>query len=151
MKTILKLIIILLTPFALFSQNEPTEAINGKYYLLEAENGIGREQTKEKLFQFGMFGKDKVLAIAACPKKCMPAIYKYKEDESKQLGFPVFYNDYGLFVFTYDKDSFVIVKMSNKKDAGATDFSFSNFYSKSKAKVATMTKEKIKDFVISFN
>lgn len=150
MKTILKLVIILLTPFALFSQSEPTEAINGKYYLLEAERGVGREQTKEKLFQFGMFGKDKVLAIAACPKKCMPAIYKYKEDESKELGFPVFYNDYGLFIFTYDEDSFVIVKMSNQKNADSSDFSFSNFYSKNKAKVDAMTKEKVKEFVLSF-
>ncbi len=151
MKTLLKYFFIVLTPYFLFSQNEiPTKTINGTYHLLEAERGIGNKPTKTKTFQYGMFGRDKVLAIAAC-KKCMPAMYKYKEDESKQLGFPVFYNDYGLFVFTYDEDSFVIVKISNKKDADATDFSFSNFYSKTKSKVDSMTKKKIKDFILSFS
>ena len=151
MKTFLTYFIVLLTPCLLYSQGKkPTEAINGTYHLLEGERGIGNKQTKTKIFQYGLFGKTKVLAIAACGK-CMPAIYKYKKEESEALGFPFFYNDIGLFMITYDSESFVMVMPSNKEDADWSDFSFSNFYSKNKAKVAAMTQKKIKEFIISIS
>ncbi|RBW55201.1 hypothetical protein DS884_16355 [Tenacibaculum sp. E3R01] len=151
MKTLLKYFFIVLTPYFLFSQNEiPTKTINVTYHLLEAERGIGNKPTKTKIFQYGTFGKDKVLAIAAC-KKCIAAIYKYKEKESKELGSPFFYSDIGLFMITYDNESFVMVMPSNKENADWTDFSFSNFYSKSKAKVNMMTQQKIKKFIIKIS
>ena len=37
-----------------YSQN-PTEAINGTYHLLEGERGIANKPTKTKLFQYGLF------------------------------------------------------------------------------------------------
>jgi hypothetical protein len=130
-----------------YSQN-PTEAINGTYHLLEGERGIGNKPTKTKLFQYGLLGDTKVLAVATC-EKCMPAIYKYKEEYSKELGVPVFFNDYGLFLITYDTESFVMIMHANKEGADWTDFSFSNFYSKNNAKVNTMTQQKIKEYIIN--
>lgn len=148
MKTLLKYLFILLTPFILFSQNEnPTEALNGTYNLLESEKGIGNKQTFTKIFQYGKWGKDYVMAVAACGK-CMPAIYKYNKEYSDDMKTAVFYNDYGLYLIAYDEESFVIMMPSKKEDAEWSDFTFSNFYSKNKGKVATMNKQKIKDFII---
>ena len=80
MKKLLKYLLIFLSPYLLFSQNEnPTEALNGTYNLLESEKGIGNKQTFTKLFQYGKWGKDYVMAVAAC-SKCMPAIYKYNKE-----------------------------------------------------------------------
>lgn len=151
MKTHLKFLIALLLPCLLFSQNEnPTEAMNGTYHLLEGERSIGNKQTKTKIFQYGLLGNDKVLAVAAC-EKCMPAIYKYKEEDSKELKTAVFYNDIGLFLFAYDNESFVMMMPGRKVDADWTDFSYSNFYSKSKVKVAAMTQQKIKEYIIQIS
>ena len=149
MKLFITYLVLFITTTSVYSQKElPTEAINGTYHLLEGERGIGNKKTKTKIFQYGMFGKDKVLAIAACTK-CMPAIYKYKEAESKELGIPVFYNDFGIFVIAYDDESFISLKLSNKENADWTEFLFSNFYSKNKMKVSVMTQKKIKEFVIN--
>lgn len=38
-----------------------------------------------------------------------------------------------------------------KVDADWTDFSYSNFYSKSKVKVAAMTQQKIKEYIIQIS
>lgn len=151
MKKLLTYLIVLFTPCLLFSQNEnPTEAINGTYHLLEAERAGGNKQTLTKIFQYGKWGEDNVLAVAAC-KKCMPAIYKYKEVYSKELETAVFYNDIGLFLIAYDKESFVMMMPSRKEGAEWTDFSFSNFYSKNKAKVAAMSQLKIKEYIIKIS
>ena len=151
MKTFLKYFIVLFSPYLLFSQSEiPTEAINGTYHLLEGERGIGNKQTKTKIFQYGLLGDKKVLAVAACGK-CMPAIYTYQAEESKLLALPVFFNDIGLFVIAYDAESFVMIKLSNNADTDWTDFSFSNFYSKNKAKVNKMTQQKIKEYIIKIS
>jgi len=148
MRSKLFYLLLILCMNALFAQIEhPTEAINGTYHLLEGERGIGNKPTKTKFFQYGLLGDTKVLAVAACGK-CMPAIYKYKEEYSKELGVPVFFNDYGLFLITYDTESFVMIMHANKEGADWTDFSFSNFYSKNNAKVNAMTQQKIKEYII---
>lgn len=147
MKTFFKYLIILLTPCMLFSQyKEPTEAINGKYYLMDAEKGIGSKMTKEKLFQYGKWGQDKVLVVAAC-ERCSPAMYKYKKEDSEAMETPMFYNQVGLYMFMYDDESFVMMVPANKNSKDWTDFTYSNFYSKSKVKTAAMTKQKIVDFI----
>jgi hypothetical protein len=147
MKTLLKFIIVLLMPCMLFSQSAvPTEAINGKYYLMAAEKGIGSKMTKEKLFQYATWGSDKVLIVAAC-ERCSPAMYKYNKEESEIMEVPVFYNAVGLYMITYDDESFVMMVPANKNSKDWTDFTYSNFYSKSKAKADAMTKQKIVDFI----
>ena len=136
-------------PCLLFSQNEqPTEAINGTYHLMVSERGIGSKLTKEKLFQYGEMGTDKVLAVAAC-QRCAPALYKYQKEESKAMGVPVFYNAIGLYMITYDNESFVMMVPANKKSKDWTDFTYSNFYSKSIVKTEAMTKQKIIDFIMT--
>lgn len=152
MKILLRYIIVLLTPCLLFAQNEiPTEAINGEYQLLEAEQGVNRDQlTKTRLFQYGLFAGEKVLAIAAC-SRCMPIIYKYQEEDSKELGTPVFMDFNGYNVIAYDNESFVMIKMASIGSEDWTDFSYSNFYSKSQAKVDAMTHQKIKEFIINIS
>lgn len=134
-------------PCMLFSQSAvPTEAINGKYYLMAAEKGIGSKMTKEKLFQYATWGSDKVLIVAAC-ERCSPAMYKYNKEESEIMEVPVFYNAVGLYMITYDDESFVMMVPANKNSKDWTDFTYSNFYSKSKAKADAMTKQKIVDFI----
>ncbi len=147
MKTLLKLIVVVLMPCMLFSQSKaPTKAIDGKYYLMAAEKGIGSKMTKEKLFQYATWGNDKVLIIAAC-ERCSPAMYKYNKEESDAIGVPIFYNAFGLYMITYDDESFVMMVPANKNSKDWTDFTYSNFYSKSKAKADAMTKQKIVDFL----
>ncbi|WP_452602705.1 hypothetical protein [Pontimicrobium sp. MEBiC06410] len=142
-----KYLIVLLIPCMLFSQSKaPTEAINGKYYLMAAEKGIGSKMTKEKLFQYATWGSDKVLIVAAC-ERCSPAMYKYNKEESEIMEVPVFYNAVGLYMITYDDESFVMMVPANKNSKDWTDFTYSNFYSKSKAKADAMTKQKIVDFI----
>lgn len=151
MKTLLKYALIFLAPFMLFSQNSnPTEALNGTYNLLESERGIGNKQTFTKIFQYGKWGENYVMAVAACAK-CMPAIYKYQKEYSEDLKTAVFFNDAGLFLISYDDESFVMMMPSKDDDADWSDFSFSNFYSKSKAKVAAMSKQKIKDYIVKIS
>ena len=151
MKSFLKYLLILCTPCMLFAQNEnPTEALNGTYHLLEAERAGGNKQTKIKIFEYGKFRDDNVIAVAAC-QKCMPAIYKYKEEYSKDLKTAVFYNDIGLFLIAYDKESFIMMMPSKKEGAEWADFAFSNFYSKNKAKVAAMSQQQIKAYIIKIS
>lgn len=134
-------------PCILFSQSkEPTNAIDGKYYLMDAEKGIGSEMTKEKLFQYTKWGNDKVLIVAAC-QRCSPAMYKYNKEDSDNYGVPMFYNAIGLYMFMYDDESFVMMVPANKNSKDWTDFTYSNFYSKSKTKADSMTKQKIVDFI----
>jgi hypothetical protein len=150
MKTLFKYLIVLLTPCMIFAQNEnPTEALNGTYHLLDAERAGGNKQTNTKIFEYGKFGDDNVLAVAACVN-CMPAIYKYKEEFSTDLKTAVFFNDIGLYLIAYDKESFIMMP-SKKEGAEWTDFAFSNFYSKNKAKVAAMSQQKIKEYMIKIS
>ena len=151
MKTLFKYLFILCSPCLLVAQNEnPTEALNGTYHLLEGERGVGNKQTLTKVAQYAKWGDDYVMAIAAC-EKCMPAIYKYKAEYSKDLKTAVFFNDIGLYLIAYDKESFVMMMPSKKEGAEWTDFSFSNFYSKSKVKVAAMSQQKIKEYIIKIS
>ncbi|CAM1339316.1 hypothetical protein [Tenacibaculum aestuarii] len=145
---IFKYIFVFILPFTVYAQNEvPTKNINGLYHLLEGERTVGNEQTKTKFFQYSLLGTTKTVAVAAC-KKCIPAIYKYQEVESKELNRPVFYNNIGLFLISYDKESFVMVMPANKQDADWTNFAYSNFYSKNSTKVKAMSQKKIKEFIV---
>jgi len=135
----------------LFAQNDnPTEALNGTYHLLETERAGGNKQTKTKIFEYGKFGGDNVLAVAACAK-CMPAIYKYKKEFSNDLKTTVFYNNIGLFLIGFDKESFIMMMPSKKEGAEWTDFAYSNFYSKSQTKVTAMSQQKIKEYIIKIS
>jgi hypothetical protein len=144
MKLTLKIILFLFT-IQLSTQNTNlTASINGTYHLLEAERGV-----TTKLFEFGEHNGEPLLLIAAC-KQCIPGSYTQQKEASEELGRAVFYNTAGLYVFQYDVESFVMI-MIDPKAENWTDFYFSNFYSKNKLKVAGMSKEKIKEFIIKIS
>lgn len=147
MKHTLLIISQLLLSIQLFSQSAvPTEKINGIYHLLEAERGV-----KTNVFQYATHNGTQLLLIAPC-KRCMPGTYTYQKEPSEELGRAVFYNSSGFHVFQYDEESFVIIMLNvTTKDAEWTDFYFSNFYSKNKAKVKSMSKEKIKEFIVEIS
>lgn len=146
MKTLILSIGLCLFSISLFSQSAiPSKAINGTYHLLEAERGV-----KTKIFEYGEHNATKLLLIAAC-KQCIPGTYTYQKDASEELGRAVFYNSSGLYVFQYDDESFVMIMLNVTEDVEWTDFYFSNFYSKNKAKVKAMSKEKIKAFILKIS
>ncbi|AXG71439.1 hypothetical protein KORDIASMS9_03696 [Kordia sp. SMS9] len=146
MKTILIYSSLLLFSLQLYSQSAvPTDKINGTYYVLEAERGANT-----KIFEYGQHNNAKLLLIAAC-KQCIPGTYTYQKEASEELQRAVFYNSTGLYVFQYDDESFVMIMLNASEDAEWTDFYFSNFYSKNKAKVKNMSKEKIKKFILKIS
>ncbi|WP_407557324.1 hypothetical protein [Winogradskyella sp. 4-2091] len=146
MKTICYYLLLLFIPNLISSQGSmPTKERNGTYYLLEAERGADT-----KMFEFGEHNGVQLLAVAACAK-CMPGVYRYQEEDSKEVGVAIFYNKLGLYMIAYDDESFVMVMPSIKEGEDWTDFTFSNFYSKSKSKVDAMSKEKIKTYILKLS
>lgn len=151
MKNLLLLFVFIFTTNLKAQNAEFVERFNGTYHLLEPERGINNKPTKTKLVQFGKNNNTELLAIAAC-EKCMPAVYTYQEKESKTYKTPIFLNSMGLYVLPFDDESFVIVFVDKKLGDGIwSKFSFSNFYSKNKATVSKMTKQKIEEFAIQFS
>ena len=149
-KYILHVLFLFIISTAFAQQEIISESVNGTYHLFMAERGVPKP-TKTKLIQFGENNGTKLLAVAAC-EKCMPAVYTYQETESKRLGVPVFFNSTGLYVFKYDKDSFVIVMVTSKLgDNPWTNFTFSNFYSKTKSKADSITKAEIEAYAIKLS
>ncbi len=119
----------------------PNKNIDGAYTALFEERGASGP-TKNKVIQLGENNGTQLLAIAAC-EQCFPAVYSYKKNLSEQFGKAVFYNASGLYVLSYDNDSFVIVMPSLK---AGEDFSYHNFYSKRASKAESMTKDSIEKY-----
>lgn len=125
-----------------------TTAINGSYQLLEAERSA-KGPTKEKAMEYGEVNGQKMLAILACEKGCVPAVYSYQEEASNQLGLPVFFNSFGIYMITYDEDSFVSCAPASPLGQSVWEkFSYANFYSKDAKKVSEMTKQKAIEYAI---
>lgn len=151
MKILLFTSLIFLFSLNSLAQENLKERFNGTYYLLEAERGANNKPTKEKIVQFGENNGTKLLAIAAC-EKCIPAVYTYQEKDSKTYKKPIFFNSFGLYVLPFDEESFVIVQVTSKLGSGKWNkFTFLNFYSRNKSKVAEMTKQKVEDFARAFS
>jgi hypothetical protein len=149
-KYVLHVLLLFVISTAFAQQDVTPETVNGTYHLFMAERGVSGP-TKTKLIQFGENNGVKLLAIAAC-EKCMPAVYTYQEEESKRLGVSVFFNSAGLYVFGYDKDSFVTVLVTSKLgNKSWVNFAFSNFYSKTKSNVDSITKAKIEAYAIKLS
>ncbi len=137
-------ILLLLVAGVVQAQNKPSKAhIDGAYTALVAERGASGP-TKNKVIQLVENNGTQMLAVAACAK-CFPALYTYKPKMSKQFGKPVFYNSMGLYLLTYDQESFVIVMLDL---TFKENFSYHNFYSKSNEKVKTMSKKKVEAYAI---
>ena len=133
----------------LFAQTDkPTSKMDGSYHLLESERGLNNQPTKTKLVQLVENNGVQMLAIAAC-EKCIPAIYTYKAEDSETLDRHTYFNSMGIFVTQYDNESFVAFMPNPNSTSEADYLLFSNFYSKSKSKVESMTKAKIKNYVLN--
>jgi len=118
-----------------------TAQINGTYHLLFVE----RDGAKNKIIQLAENNGTKMLAVTAC-SNCFPALYTYEKEESDRLGKPIFFNKMGLYVITYDAESFIIVMLSTKE---GENFSYLNFYSKNPTTVKNMTKDKIEAYALT--
>ena len=141
MNTIKKIVLgIFLSCIGVFyGQETATKNIDGTYQMLFADR-----QSKTKVMQYAEANGTKMLLVAAC-SKCMPAIYEYEAEESTRIGKPVFFNPIGLYVITYDSESFVIMKLSTKE---GENFSYLNFYSKNASKLIGMTKAKMETYIL---
>ena len=151
MKNSLLFISMLLLCVVLKAQNlDELASFNGTYYLLEAERSLqpGKQTANVKQLEIGkntpVFKSNGsvLLATSEC-EKCTPSIFTYKKEESEQLGKSVFYNSMGLYMIPIDKESFIYVMPTQQLGGDWSNLRFSNFYSKNKNKVSTMTKEKL--------
>lgn len=125
-----------------------TTAINGTYQLMEAERSA-KGPTKQKLMEYGEVNGQKMLAASACKQGCVPAVYSYQEELSQQFGKPVFFNSYGIYMITYDDDSFISCAPGTPLgEKPWQSFSYINFYSKDASKVGEMSRQKAIDFAI---
>jgi len=123
-----------------------------KYHLLEAERSPAGGTTKTLLLEEGDNKGTKVLVIKACEEKCTPAVYTYKEDESKKLGIKVFFNSSGIYILEYNESSFISVMSSESFGKAVFEkFIFSNFYSKEASEAKSATKEKVEAYAIKMS
>jgi hypothetical protein len=117
--------------------------MNGSYTALVEERGP-QGLTNNKVIQLVENNGTTILAVAAC-ERCFPAMYTYNEELSEQFGNTVFMNSFGIYALQYDADSFVVVAPSLKINE---NFSFYNFYSKKKEKLAKVSKKTIEEFAL---
>ena len=102
-----------------------------------------QKETKLKMIKIDKVGTTIMLAMSE-HKKVTPAFFTYIKTYSEKIGKPVFFNRSGLYFIAIDKNSFAcfgVTSMLGKKTWQT--LKFSNYYSKSKAKVKLMTKEKL--------
>ena len=120
------------------------EQFNGKYYSLNPikvkARGVG--EIDQMTCQVGEMGQSRVLAMAISDRM-MPAVYTFKPISAKTIKRAVFFNQAGVMVIAYDKESFVIV-------GATTQDPTVDFYSKNKATVAAMTKEKALAYALKY-
>lgn len=151
------LLLMMLITLQISSQNiESLKVFDGDYFLMKKERSVqlGRQSTNEKKLQIikhdNPIFKDNsaiLLTTSEC-EKCTPSIFTYKKEESKRLSKPVFYNNMGLYMIVYDKDSFVYVMPLEELGGDWSSVTFSNFYSKNKEKVNVMTTDKLMSYII---
>lgn len=138
----LAIICLLLTSATIKAQSKtPSKNINGVYHLFKAEKGPSGT-TNKMLIELAKNNGTIMLAVAAC-EKCYPAVYTYQPALSKKFGKPVYYNSSGIHVLTYDDNSFIICMAAISIEK---DFNYTNFYSKSKAKVDGISQKKIASY-----
>ena len=121
----------------------PSKSIDGAYTTLFEERGVSGA-SNNKLIQLVENNGTQMLAVATC-EQCFPAVYTYNKELSEQFGKAIFNNNMGFYAISYDSESFAIVMLSTTADE---NFSYYNFYSKSKSKVSAMTTEKIDAYSI---
>lgn len=151
MKNRLIILILLSICLKVSSQNiEILKKFNGNYFLMKPERSVqpGKQSTSNKNLEVGSYGNAVLLGTSECDK-CTPAVFTFKIEESNKLGKPVFFNSMGLYMIPYDKESFIYVMPSEKLGGNWNTIAFSNFYSKNKGKVSSMTDKKLFSYIKS--
>ena len=149
-------LLMLLIALKINSQNiESLKMFDGDYFLMKKERSVqlDKEGTSVKKIQINKHDnsifKDNnaiLLTTSEC-ERCTPSVFTYKEENSKRLNKPVFYNSMGLYMIAYDKDSFVYVMPLEELGGNWSTVTFFNFYSKNKQKVNTMTKARLMSYI----
>lgn len=118
------------------------ETFNGNYYGLTPIVLRNGSKVDFMICQVGDMGNDKVLAMAAC-KSCMPAVYTFKPESSKEIKKAVFYNKWGIMIIQYDKESFVrLIPTQNKPRI--------EFFSKNKSTISSLTEQKVIEYAMKY-
>lgn len=146
MKTVITLLLLIFTVVTTNAQDyfPNKEQFNGKYYSLNPikvkARGVGK--IDQMTCQVGKMGQSRILAMAISDRM-MPAVYSFKPASAKAIKRAVFYNKTGVMVIAYDKESFVVVGATTKNPT-------IDFYSKNKATVTAMTKEKALAYAMKY-
>ncbi len=137
MKNFIFLLAWFINSMAIHGQQEKTTlGIAEEYHLLFEERGV-----KTKFIQLTEINGTKALLVASCAD-CYPAIYRYRPEESDDLGKNVF-SAMGIYILRYDDKSYVAVLPVLGEE---TSYAFSNYYSTDKTNIQSMDKAKIEAY-----
>lgn len=118
--------------------------LDGEYSLAQKERSdLG--MVNKKVVQLGEMNNQVILAIAACPKKCMPFVFYVDEKFTKQLKRPVYFNKSGMYAVGYDKTTFITLMtkpVGYLDSASKNGFSYINVYSKKGTSSISVSKAK---------
>lgn len=122
--------------------------LDGEYSLAQKEHSdIG--MVDKKVVQLGKMNNQIMLAIAACPKKCMPFVFYVDKKFTKQLKRPVYFNKSGIYAIGYNKNTFITLTtkpIGYLDSATKNGFSYFNVYSKKGT--SSISIDKAKAFVL---
>lgn len=123
-----------------------SDEFNGKYYSL---NKMGRpgQEVKEVYLAVGAPGTTKMMTLSLT-KGGMPAYFVFDAAISEKSKIAVFRNRMSM-VFMYDKNSLVMVREKKERNQAEGE-TLVDFFSKDKAKVASMTKEKAMEYALKY-
>jgi hypothetical protein len=123
------LICSLLTVFAVQALDLTPEKVNGIYQLAIPERSAAGQAQKLQV-ELGEMNGQQYLATQACPR-CPAAGFKMLEEQTKELGRPVFFNSIGIYIITYDANTFVSIMADGElgKKVWST-ITYANVYSK---------------------
>lgn len=123
-----------------------SDDFNGKYYSLNKVGNPGQE-VKEVYLAVGEPGTTKMMTMRLT-KGGMPAYFVFQVPVAKKVKKAVFRNRMSM-VFMYDKNSLVMVREKKERNQAEGE-TLVDFFSKDKAKVAAMTKEKALEYAMQY-
>jgi len=123
------LICSLLTVFAAQALELTPDKVNGIYQLAIPERSAAG-QTQKLQVEYGEMNGQKMMATQACPR-CPGVGFKMLEEQTKELGRPVFFNSMGIYIIAYDENTFVSIMADGELGKKAwSAIAYANVYSK---------------------
>jgi len=103
--------------------------VNGIYQLAIPERSAAG-QTQKLQVEYGEMNGQKMMATQACPR-CPGVGFKMLEEQTKELGRPVFFNSMGIYIIAYDENTFVSIMADGELGKKAwSAIAYANVYSK---------------------